>query len=170
MSIYNRLSGSRTAKFCGAACVLAFAAATPAAAVSLSRSVDVNATPAQVWSMIGPFCAIKEWHPAIGTCVEATQAGPVRTLVTKDGKATFKERQTGRSDAQHQYSYVFTSSPLPVSNYASTLQVTARDKGASTVTWSSTYTPEPGKENVAADALGGIYESGLEAIKAKVEK
>ena len=33
---------------------------SPASAATLSRSVDVSATLSQVWSMIGPFCAIKD--------------------------------------------------------------------------------------------------------------
>src|SRR5512146_2909657 len=42
----------------------------PASAASLSRSAEVNGTPHEIWSMIGPFCAIKDWHPAIATCAE----------------------------------------------------------------------------------------------------
>ena len=33
---------------------------SPAFAATLSRSVDVSATVSAVWSMIGPFCAIKD--------------------------------------------------------------------------------------------------------------
>jgi len=154
------------------ACALVFlgAYAAPASAATLSRSVDVNGTPAAVWAMIGPFCAIKDWHPAIGACTQDGAAPPTRTLVTKDGKATFVETQTARSDATHLYSYTFKSSPLPVTRYASTIAVTAKGDGMSTVTWSSTYTPDPGKEKDANDALTGIYDSGLGAIKARLAK
>jgi hypothetical protein len=34
---------------------------SPAYAATLSRSVDVSGTLSAVWSMIGPFCAIKDW-------------------------------------------------------------------------------------------------------------
>lgn len=152
------------------ALVVLSAGASPLAAASLSRSVDVKGTPASVWSMIGPFCAIKDWHPAIGSCVEEGGGPAVRTLVTKDGKATFVETQTARSDAEHLYSYSFKSSPLPVTQYSATLQVTAKSADMSTVTWSGTYTPDSGKEKGASDALQGIYESGLDAIKTKLMK
>ena len=152
------------------ACALAAlsAHALPASAASLSRSVDVNGTPAAVWQVIGPFCAIKDWHPAIGTCTETTTTPPTRTLVTKDGKATFVEPQTSHSDKNHSYSYAIQSSPLPVANYKSTIKVTAKGSTMSTVTWSSTYTPQKGKEKDADAALSGIYDSGLAAIKAKL--
>jgi Polyketide cyclase / dehydrase and lipid transport len=159
-------------RLCPTAASLAFAIATTSAAsaATLSRSVDVHATPAAVWSVIGPFCAIKDWHPAIGTCAEKAGSAPTRTLVTKDGTATFEETQTARSDVGHRYSYIFNSSPLPVTNYTSVLQVTAKDRDTSTVTWSSRYTPDRGKELDASNALSGIYETGLGAIKTRFDR
>jgi hypothetical protein len=146
------------------------AGASSASAASLSRSVDVEATPAAVWSVIGPFCAIKDWLPAVGTCTVDGKAPPTRTLVTKDGKATFVEMQTARSDKKHFYSYTFLSSPLPVANYKSTIKVADKGNGISTITWLGAYVPEHGKEKPARDALIGIYEAGLDAIKVKLAK
>jgi hypothetical protein len=146
------------------------ASLSPAYAATLSRSVDVGGTPAAVWSMIGPFCAIKDWLPPVGTCTENDGSPPERTLVTKDGKATFVETLTARSDVEHSYSYAFKSSPLPVTGYTSTIKVLAKAPGISTVTWSSSYIPDPGKEDDAREALTGIYEAGLATIKAKFAK
>jgi polyketide cyclase/dehydrase/lipid transport protein len=143
---------------------------SPAYAATLSRSVDVSGTPSAVWSMIGPFCAIKDWLPPVGTCTENEGSPPERTLVTKDGKATFVETLTARSDVEHSYSYAFKSSPLPVTGYTSTIKVLAKAPGVSTVTWSSTYTPDLGKEEDARETLTGIYEAGLATIKAKFAK
>ena len=146
------------------------AVSLPASAASLSRSVDVEGTPSAVWLIIGPFCAIKDWLPPVGTCAEDGKVPPTRTLVTKDGKATFVEMQTARSDTEHFYTYMFQSSPLPVTHYTSTIEVAAKGKGISTVTWSGDYVPEYGKEKDANDALSGIYEAGLDAIRAKLAK
>lgn len=146
------------------------ALAMPASAASLSRSVDVEGTPSQVWRMIGPFCAIKDWLPPVGTCTVDGNTPPTRTLVTKDGKATFVETQTARSDAEHFYTYTFRSSPLPVAKYTSTISVVAKSTGISTVTWQSTYVPNPGMEKDASDALTGIYKAGLDSIKANFTK
>ncbi len=140
--------------------------ADPAVAASLSRSVHVAASPAEVWSRVGPFCAIAQWHPAIGSCADDRGATPTRTLVTRDGKATFVELQTARNEARRYYSYTFKSAPVPVTRYLSTIRVVGRNDGTSTVTWSGAYTPDPGQEKAANDALSGIYESGLAAIQA----
>jgi hypothetical protein len=140
--------------------------AAPAFADTVSDSVDVQASPEAVWSMIGPFCAIENWLPPVGSCVEDGNAKPTRTLVTKDGKATFVELQTARSDREHFYTYTFVSSPLPVTNYTATIRVTARSAGGSTVSWNGTYTPDPGKERHANEVLSGIYKAGLDQIRA----
>jgi hypothetical protein len=156
------------AKLAALACFALNVSAADAA--MLSRSADVNGSVSAVWSMIGPFCAIKDWLPPVGTCTEKADLMPERTLVTRDGKATFVEAQTARSEAEHSYSYTFKSSPLPVTDYVSTIKVVAKTDGISTVTWSSTFVPNAGKEKDAVEALTGIYDSGLTMIKSKFAK
>ena len=136
--------------------------AVPATAASLDKSVDVGLAAADIWARIGPFCSIKDWHPAIGQC---TDDGDVRTLTTKDGKATFVERQTARDDKATTYSYAIEKSPLPITKYVSTLKVTPKGKDKSTVEWVATYTPVAGKDADAATAIGGIYQAGLDNIR-----
>lgn len=156
-------------------CVLALAGyaaalvASPALAApaSLSRSVVVHARPAAVWAAVGPFCAIADWHPAIATCAMDGKTPPTRTLVTREGPATFVERQVARDDAAHRYGYSFVSSPLPVTGYTSTFKVEPSGAGDARVTWSGAYTPDPGQAEAAETALAGIYESGLAAIAAR---
>lgn len=146
---------------------LALAAGAPSAAASLSQSVSVRAPPTEVWAAIGPFCAIAQWHPAIGSCADDGLRPSTRTLVTKDGKATFVELQTARNERQRFYSYTFKSAPVPVTRYSSTIRVVGRPDGTSTVTWSGVYTPDAGKAQEADAALSGIYRSGLDAIKGR---
>lgn len=150
------------------AALLAASAAT-ASAGELTRSIDVDASPAAVWAAIGPFCAIKDWHPAIATCVVDGKTPPTRTLVTKDGKTTFVEPETARDEARHLYSYTFVGQPLPVSKYDATIKVVPHGYRA-TIVWHGEYTPLAGKDKDVNDALVGIYESGLAAIKAKFAK
>ena len=141
------------------------AGASTASAATVSLSVDVPGTPSAVWSFVGPFCAIKDWLPPVGTCGEDGRQPPTRTLVTKDGSATFVERQTARNDLRHSYTYEFVSSPLPLSHYRATISVTGKGDGYSTVTWRGRYTPDAGKAKDARQALEGIYAAGLGSIK-----
>jgi hypothetical protein len=153
-----------------AACFLAVGADAAAPKASLTRSITVQAPPSAVWSAIGPFCAIREWHPAIGSCALDGKATPTRTLVTRDGQATFVELQVDRNDAAWRYSYSFTSSPAPVTGYVSTLSVRPSGKNASVVTWEGRYTPNAGQERAAESMLSGIYVSGLVAIRDRFAK
>jgi hypothetical protein len=157
----------RSAALCAVA--LGFGA-MPVSAANLTRSIEVNGAPSAVWSVIGSFCAIKDWLPPVGTCIEDGKSPPTRTLVTKDGKASFVETQTARNEKEHSYSYAFLSSLLPVTNYKSTIKVTAKGDGVSVVTWTGTYTPDSGKEKDAIDALSGVYEAGLAGIQARFKK
>ena len=141
-----------------------------ATAATVSRSAVVHGDPSAVWALIGPFCAIRDWLPPVGTCSEDGATPPTRTLVTKDGKATFVERQTARCDDEHFYSYTFLSSPLPITHYTSTIRVTSLGHDHSSVTWRGTYTPVPGKERVAKDALDGIYTAGLDSIRTQAQQ
>jgi len=160
----NTLSAS------AAACAFSILSASPASAANLSQSIEVNAAPSAVWAAIGSFCAIKDWLPPVGACIEDGKTPSTRILVTKDGKAAFVETQTARNDLEHTYSYAFISSPLPVTNYKSTIKVTDKGNGSSIVHWSGSYTPDQGKEKAASEALNGVYEAGLASIKAKFTK
>lgn len=141
-----------------------------ASAATVSRSAVVQGRPSAVWKLIGPFCSISNWLPPVGTCSEDGAAPPTRTLVTKDGKATFVERQTARRDDRQFYSYTFLSSPLPVTRYNSTIRVSALGQGRSRVTWRGTYQATSGNERAAREALEQIYDAGLDSIRALAEQ
>src|SRR5512144_2964677 len=87
----------RSAALCAVA--LGFGA-MPASAANLTRSIEVNGTPSAVWSVIGSFCAIKDWLPPVGMCIEDGKSPLTRTLVTKDGKASFVETETARNEKE----------------------------------------------------------------------
>lgn len=165
-------SHSKLATACVAtvAAVLLNSPTAPAFAATIARSAEVKAPVSAVWSLIGPFCAIRDWLPPVGQCIEDGKAPPTRILVTKDGKAAFVETQTARNEAEHSYSYTFLASPLPVSNYTATIKVTAKGDGSSTITWSGSYTPDRGQEKAASEALNGVYEAGLAEIQARLAK
>lgn len=139
----------------------------PAAGVepaTLQRRVEVNAAPAEVWAMIGPFCSLADWHPMVGSCTLDENTPPSRTIVTADGAATFVEAEYRRNDPAYIYSYRIVSGPLPVSDYQAMFRVEENGTGGSEIIWNSVYTPDAGAEAAAEQALTGIYESGLDAI------
>ncbi len=89
----------------------------------------------------------------------------VRLLSLKGGGA-IKEEQLSRDDKVMSYTYTILESPLPVSDYKSTLSV-APDGQGSKVTWTGNFNAKGAPDTVAKDAIQGIYDSGLKAIADK---
>jgi hypothetical protein len=138
--------------------------AAVADAAEVSRDVTINASPAEVWQVMGPFCAISNWYPGITTCSEEQIGGAThRRLVTQDG-GRFLEKLLEHDEAGMSYSYTIEESPLPVADYRSTIAVTEAD-GKARVIWSSSFSPNGASEQEAVQVVGGIYDGGLEALR-----
>ena len=139
-----------------------------ATAAEVTREVEIDASPAKVWQTISSFCSIAEWHPVIAKCdeekVKDTQR---RRLTTKDG-GVLVERLLSHDNKRRRYSYSIIESPLPVSNYHSTLSV-ADDHGKAKVVWQGNFDPKGASEEEATKVIAGIYEAGLNGIRDKVK-
>ena len=158
---------SRQLTFLAAAAMSIGLAASPALAIDLSESVEVDAAPSDAWSAISDFCSIKDWHPVIAECEQFEQDGKtMRTLTTGDGGELLEELNE-LDDAGKSMSYSIIESPLPIADYASTIMVTEAGDGA-TVTWSSTFNAAGVSDDEALELMTGIYKAGLEALVAKL--
>jgi len=144
------------------------AGTAPSLALDVTKTVDIAAPPAKVWSVIGDFCGIGQWHPAIETCALSKDGGKTLRTLSLKGGGTIVESQTARDDAKMSYTYGIVSGPLPVSDYSSTLSVAPKANG-SAVTWTGSFKAKGAPDAVAVDAIGGIYESGLKAIADKAK-
>ncbi|MBT3559363.1 MAG: SRPBCC family protein [Rhodospirillales bacterium] len=127
--------------------------------VAMSTKLDVSAD--EAWSMIGGFNALPDWHPAIENS-ELTEEGQVRTLSLAGGGSII-EKLEKVDDAARTYTYSIVNSPLPLSNYTSTITVRDTDEGT-VVDWSSEFDPIGG-ENDAMNAVQGIYQAGFDNLK-----
>jgi len=153
-------------------CGLALAAAIGGQAMAEKNSnrCEGKGTVAQTWALIGDFCGIKNWHPAIVSCELSEKNGAkIRTLMTKDG-AKFVEKLVKWDDQNTSYTYQILESPLPIENYVSTIKVEEDDEpGKVAVTWSSTFDPKGVKPEVARKAVADVYLAGLLALKAQLK-
>lgn len=144
------------------------ASASAASAVEVTKSVEVAGGPEAAWKAIGDFCGISNWHPAVAKCEpSADGSAKMRTLTLKDG-AKVLEKQLSFDDKTMSYSYaIVEAGPLPVQNYTSTLAVTPNGSG-SKITWSGKFDPK-GDETKAAEAIGGVYQGGLDSLAAQLK-
>lgn len=152
---------------------LAAAVALPSLAYAgmNSNRIEANASPDKAWGLIGDFCGLTEWHPAIARCEQSKKDGAtIRTLTTKDG-ALFVEKLVKWDDAGHSYTYAILESPLPVENYVSTLKVEEDDEpGKVAITWSSTFDPKGVTEREARKIIADVYLAGLLSLKTKLKE
>ena len=132
--------------------------------VNLSTQLAV---PAQaVWSVIGSFNGLPDWHPAIEKSEQTEEAGATVRTLSLAGGGTIVERLERVDDTERSYTYSILSGPLPVADYVATLRVRANEGGLGcTIEWSSEFTPSGAPENDAAAAIRGVYEAGFENLK-----
>jgi hypothetical protein len=142
---------------------------TPVLALDAHVAKDTAGSAAATWAVVGDFCGISTWHPAVAKCELSTKdGGTFRTLTLKDG-AKLLEKQTAFDAAKMTYSYTIEEGPLPVANYKSTLKVVAKDKGA-TIDWSGSFDAKGAADADAVKTITGIYDGGVDAIVAKSSK
>lgn len=142
------------------------------------ETVTIQAPADAVWNRIKAFDHFG-WHPAVEsvTATDGSNVGSLRTIQLKGG-GTIVESLESYSDADKKFSYRMKDpGPVPVNNYTSTLSVTPAGANASTVEWRGAFyrafmgnDPPAGKNDQAAiDAITGIYQGGLAALKQAAE-
>ncbi|HWO13374.1 MAG TPA: SRPBCC family protein [Polyangiaceae bacterium] len=124
----------------------------------LRASVD------DVWSAIGGFNDLPQWHPAVtGSTLE--DGGRVRRLRLANG-ASLVERLRTFSERDRTYGYSIEQGPLPVSAYLSELRVSEPEGGSGCkVEWSGEFAPEGVAEAEAVTIIAGIYRAGLDLLR-----
>ncbi len=141
--------------------------------------IEINAPVDKVWEVIGNFQDMS-WHPAFAKTEGegGNEDGAKRTLTTKDGGKIF-EKIIKRDNEARALSYEITEvdvKVVPVTNYASTISVVGTAE-KSIVEWRSAFyrgfvnndPPPELSDEAAVKAISGVYESGLGALKAKLE-
>ncbi|HDZ15971.1 MAG TPA: SRPBCC family protein [Methylophaga aminisulfidivorans] len=160
---------------------------------TVKETIFINAAPAKVWSLVGDFKSIDKWHPAIASA-EMLSDTERKLTVKADGNPTITEKLEKLDNDKMMMIYkiedmsvvktiTFNSKDtpyftLPINNYKSWLSVKAKD-GGSEVTWKGKFyrsfldnppVPEGQSDSDAVAAVKGVYTSGLDNLKAMLEK
>ncbi|MHC8391740.1 SRPBCC family protein [Pseudomonas sp. MDT2-39-1] len=130
---------------------------------SASAFIDIPASVDEVWQLIGGFDALPDWLPFIPKS-ELSEGGRVRSLQTSDG-AVVVERLETFDNAGKTYSYSILQAPFPATEYLATIKVEAKGRGAR-VTWSGRFLPVGVSDKEVEELFSGIYQGGLEALRA----
>lgn len=126
------------------------------------------AAPDAAWKAIGDFCGIANWHPAVAKCELSEKDGAMMSLLTLKDGAKILEKQVSFDGKVMAYTYaIVEAGPLPVANYQSTLAVTP-DGSGSTLTWSGKFDAKGADDAKAGEAIGGVYQGGLDSLAGKL--
>lgn len=165
--------------------VVAFAGAAAAhgpSRLKTEKTVVLDATPAEVWEVIGRFDDMS-WHPAIASTAMTPEGAPadvpdestrVLTLQSDSGTPTITEQLMAIDNEKMSYKYMITevdTAVLPVTNYSSTLQV-KDNAGKAEVIWKGGFyrgfpnnePPAELNDDAAMAAVDGVYTTGLDAL------
>ena len=169
----RRLTAAATRRIAiGAALACAVTAALAGdKTVSVREAVDIAASPALTWATIQDFAGWQDWHPAFASTEivrgPGNAKGTVRVLAARDG-ARFTEELLLHEDVSHVVQYRILQSPLPITNYVSSLKVQSTYEG-SQVIWSSTFQVDAGaREEDIKKAIAGVYRAGLDHLGAVI--
>ena len=157
------------------------AMAAKAGYLHVNESVEINAPPAKVWSLVKNWNGLHKWHPAFSNTEiksgENNKLGAVRTLTMTDG-AKFDEELLGFSEKKRLYSYrIMGDSPLPVADYSSSISVkSGKAKGSSVLVWKGKFkrkvvdNPPAGQDDAGAKkTIIGAYQAGLQNARKLAE-
>ena len=144
------------------------------------ETITIKASPDAVWAKVRDFAQLQSWHPAVesSTATNGSEVGSVRTLKIKGGGEVVESLEA-IDDAAKKFTYrAKDGGALPVTNYSSTLTVKPADGGTTLVEWRGAFyrkymnnDPPKGEDDEAAlSAITGVYKSGLENLKAIMEK
>ena len=156
----------------GLAIALVATSGLAANVLSVKEKVELSVPPDKAWAVIKDFDGWQNWHPAVAsteiTSGKGNTHGTVRVLMTKDG-AKITERLERYQPKVFAYTYRIMDSPLPVTDYVSTIQVKGSKSGC-VVNWSSHFRAKEGTEDAeAVKTIRGIYTAGLDNLKAKLK-
>jgi len=129
-----------------------------------TATIEIPASPNQVWQLIGGFNSLPDWLPYIPSS-ELSQGGRVRRLVNSDGDVIV-ERLEAFNDKELYYTYSIMEAPFPVTDYQSTIRVRKLSGGkTSLVEWSGSFTPVGVSDEEVINLFHGIYKDGLKALR-----
>lgn len=131
---------------------------------NVSVSYVYPVSPDLAWGIVGEPGAMAAWHPAISA---SPSDGKTRKCTLADG-GEVHETILEHDDANRAYRYAIDRSPLPISNYISTLRVTDQDGGCM-VTWDSEFDVEGAPAEEIEAAIRGLYEAGLTNLRSVLD-
>jgi uncharacterized protein YndB with AHSA1/START domain len=129
---------------------------------SFRHTIDIAATPEQVWRVLGDLTSVNRWIPGV-TKVARTDSGRVCTF--DDGHVQ-DEQILDYSPQTYSYRYIIGGAPLPVRDNTGSFTVEDAD-GHARVIWESSFTA---LDPAMSAQLAEMWEPYLPMVLANLKK
>jgi mxaD protein len=103
---------------------------------SFLHTIDIDATPDQVWAVLGDIASVDRWIPGVAS---VTVDGTTRVCTFEDGH-TQDERILDYSPHTRSYRYHIEGAPLPVTDNTGSFSI-EENGSRSRVVWESSFEP-----------------------------
>ena len=128
---------------------------------TVAQSIEVAATPDEVWSLIGDFGGA--WHPLNARIsVTGTGVGQLRTIETLDGREIVERLET-IDNVRRCFRYTNVAG-MPVSQYSGTIEVKPHGSG-SVVDWRTQFLANHQTDRAVKVLVSTLLNTGLESLK-----
>ena len=137
--------------------------ALPPLMPSWTRTIDIDASPAATWDLVGDPTSVPRWYTKYET---ADVEGGQRVLRNSAG-GELVETLDDRDEERRRYSYMVISG-APVTSYHASFEVQEREGGGSRVVWTVDAEPSDPATDIEA-RLGPTQAEALDRMKQIVE-
>lgn len=138
------------------------AMAAMASTRTVVNTVDINATPDEVWAVLGDLAASRQWLPGV---VRATVDDGVRVCVMADGQEVH-ERISQYNAARRTFRFQHLRVGLPVRSSGGVFEVSGANGQPATVTLTTTFEPaDPAAADELAEMIQHAFGASLESLR-----
>lgn len=132
---------------------------------SVNMNTRINASAEKVWQIVRDFNGLPVFMaPIKKSTMEGSGVGAVRTLTLGEGPPIV-EKLEKFDDQAKTLSYSIVTSPLPLTDYYSTMEVVDLAAGQCELKWYSTFQPKGAPEAEAVKVVEGVYSEGFAGLK-----
>lgn len=122
-------------------------------------SIDIAASPDDVWALIGTFGGLDTWMAGVDSCVVE---GDIRTVGTMGME--IQEKLVSRDAEARTITYAIVGEGAPVESHEATISVMDTPDGGAHVTWAVGVVPAE-----ATPMFRDIYQGALDHLKNHLE-
>jgi hypothetical protein len=134
--------------------------------LSVEKTVVINATADEVWDFAGGWTGLSVLAPETIKYIlsNGNTVGSFREVNLRGGGIIY---ETMIDKDTTSYSYIITESPLPISNYKSTISVKNIGNGQSLFSWKSDFVAKGVSDEEAVKIFDGLYQGAIDILKSK---